>query len=279
MIRIVIVDDESITRQWVKKKIEDNKEKINLDDKLQKKILVNMITSLRGVGGILLVPIFTIYGSIPASIWFVLFMATDWIDGYLARKYEVSSFFGALLDGMFDKLFGIISFLLLASISPSYTIPLLFEAGILSYGLYSASKGNNIKSSLIGKTKMWFLAASAFLGFLNTDYLALENFLTTLNLTVVPLDNLVKLEKVTSTALVGMEALSLTSYVVNDKLQDNIKSVKVPLKVKDIKDVIISRDEETKNEVKMRLFDTNYYEENKDKPLSLLLNLKKHENI
>ena len=29
----------------------------------------------------------------------------------------------------------------------------------------------------------------------------------------------------------------------------------------------------------MRLFDTNYYEENKDKPLSLLLNLKKHENI
>lgn len=262
-----------------KKKIEDNKEKINLDDKLQKKILVNMITSLRGVGGILLVPIFTIYGSIPASIWFVLFMATDWIDGYIARKYEVSSFFGALLDGMFDKLFGIISFLLLASISPSYTIPLLFEAGILSYGFYSASKGNNIKSSLIGKTKMWFLAASAFLGFLNTDYLALENFLTTLNLTVVPLDNLVKLEKVTSTALVGMEALSLTSYVVKDKLQDNIKSVKVPLKVKDIKDVIISRDEETKKEVKMRLFDTNYYEENKDKPLSLLLNLKKHENI
>ena len=126
---------------------------------------------------------------------------------------------------------------------------------------------------------MWFLAASAFLGFLNTDYLALENFLTTLNLTTVPLGNLVKLEKVTSTALVGMEALSLTSYVVKDKLQDNTKSVKVPLKVKDIKDVIISRDEETKNEVKMRLFDTNYYEDNKDKPLSLLLNLKKHENI
>ena len=46
-----------------KKKVKDNKEEINFDDKLQKKILVNMITSLRGVGGILLVPIFTIYGN------------------------------------------------------------------------------------------------------------------------------------------------------------------------------------------------------------------------
>ena len=261
-----------------KKKIEDNKEKINLDDKLQKKILVNMITSLRGVGGILLVPIFTIYGSIPASIWFVLFMATDWIDGYLARKYEVSSFFGALLDGMFDKLFGIISFLLLASISPSYTIPLVFEAGILSYGLYSASKGNNIKSSLIGKTKMWFLASSVLMGILNTDYVALEDFLQTLSLTSVPLDNLVRLEQVTRKSLIGMEALSLASYVVKDKLEDKSKKDKVPLKVKDIKDVLLTRDKNIKEEVSLRLFDTKYYEENKDKPLSLLLTLKKHEN-
>ena len=104
----------------------ENDQKDN--DKLKKKIMVNMITALRGIGGILLVPIFSIYGSIPAAVWFISFMATDWIDGYLARKYEVSSFFGALLDGMFDKLFGIISFLLLASISPSYMIPLLFEA-------------------------------------------------------------------------------------------------------------------------------------------------------
>ena len=80
--------------------LNDNKLK---DDKLKKKIMVNIITTLRGIGGILLVPIFTIYGSIPAAIWFISFMATDWIDGYLARKYEVSTFFGALLDGMFDN--------------------------------------------------------------------------------------------------------------------------------------------------------------------------------
>lgn len=245
------------------------------NDKLKKKIMVNMITALRGIGGILLVPIFSIYGSIPATIWFISFMATDWIDGYLARKYEVSSFFGALLDGMFDKLFGIISFLLLASISPSYMIPLLFEAGILGYGLYSASKGNNVKSTIIGKAKMWFLAVSVLLGLLNTDLLTLENLLQTINLNSVPLDNLVRLEQVSKDSLIGMEALSLSSYVIKDKIEDKNNKEKTPLKVKDIKEVIFTKDKDIQKEIEYRLFDTKYYEENKDKPLSLLLTLKK----
>lgn len=245
------------------------------NDKLKKKIMVNMITALRGIGGILLVPIFSIYGSIPATVWFISFMATDWIDGYLARKYEVSSFFGALLDGMFDKLFGIISFLLLASISPSYMIPLLFEAGILGYGLYSASKGNNVKSTIIGKAKMWFLAVSVLLGLLNTDLLTLENLLQTINLNSVPLDNLVRLEQVSKDSLIGMEALSLSSYVIKDKIEDKNNKEKTPLKVKDIKEVIFAKDKDIQKEIEYRLFDTKYYEENKDKPLSLLLTLKK----
>lgn len=245
------------------------------NDKLKKKIMVNIITALRGIGGILLVPIFSIYGSIPATVWFISFMATDWIDGYLARKYEVSSFFGALLDGMFDKLFGIISFLLLASISPSYMIPLLFEAGILGYGLYSASKGNNVKSTITGKAKMWFLAVSVLLGLLNTDLLTLENLLQTINLNSVPLDNLVRLEQVSKDSLIGMEALSLSSYVIKDKIEDKNNKEKTPLKVKDIKEVIFTKDKDIQKEIEYRLFDTKYYEENKDKPLSLLLTLKK----
>lgn len=251
----------------------ENDQKDN--NKLKKKIMVNMITALRGIGGILLVPIFSIYGSIPAAVWFISFMATDWIDGYLARKYEVSSFFGALLDGMFDKLFGIISFLLLASISPSYMIPLLFEAGILGYGLYSASKGNNVKSTIIGKAKMWFLAVSVLLGLLNTDLLTLENLLQTINLNSVPLDNLVRLEQVSKDSLIGMEALSLSSYVIKDKIEDKNNKEKTPLKVKDIKEVIFTKDKDIQKEIEYRLFDTKYYEENKDKPLSLLLTLKK----
>ena len=64
-----------------------------------------------------------------------------------------------------------------------------------------------------------------------------------------------------------------------DVLSISVKDLKVGdiirLKVKDIKDVFLTRDKNIKEEVSLRLFDTKYYEENKDKPLSLLLTLKK----
>lgn len=38
-----------------------------------------------------------------ATVMFVLFAATDWLDGYLARKLNQSSSFGAFLDPVADK--------------------------------------------------------------------------------------------------------------------------------------------------------------------------------
>jgi CDP-diacylglycerol--glycerol-3-phosphate 3-phosphatidyltransferase len=38
-----------------------------------------------------------------ATIMFVVFAATDWLDGYLARKLNQSSSFGAFLDPVADK--------------------------------------------------------------------------------------------------------------------------------------------------------------------------------
>lgn len=72
-----------------------------------------------------------------------------------------------------------------------------------------------------------------------------------------------------------MEALSLSSYVIKDKIEDKNNKEKTPLKVKDIKEVIFTKDKDIQKEIEYRLFDTKYYEENKDKPLSLLLTLKK----
>ena len=72
-----------------------------------------------------------------------------------------------------------------------------------------------------------------------------------------------------------MEALSLSSYVIKDKIEDKNNKEKTPLKVKDIKEVIFTKDKDIQKEIEYRLFDTKYYVENKDKPLSLLLTLKK----
>jgi cardiolipin synthase (CMP-forming) len=38
-----------------------------------------------------------------ASVMFVVFAATDWLDGYLARKLNQTSSFGAFLDPVADK--------------------------------------------------------------------------------------------------------------------------------------------------------------------------------
>ena len=38
-----------------------------------------------------------------ATVMFVVFAATDWLDGYLARKLNQASAFGAFLDPVADK--------------------------------------------------------------------------------------------------------------------------------------------------------------------------------
>ena len=38
-----------------------------------------------------------------AAVMFVVFAATDWLDGYLARKLNQTSSFGAFLDPVADK--------------------------------------------------------------------------------------------------------------------------------------------------------------------------------
>ena len=41
--------------------------------------------------------------NLAATLMFVLFAATDWLDGYLARKLNQASSFGAFLDPVADK--------------------------------------------------------------------------------------------------------------------------------------------------------------------------------
>ncbi|MDB5869483.1 MAG: CDP-diacylglycerol--glycerol-3-phosphate 3-phosphatidyltransferase [Polaromonas sp.] len=68
----------------------------------------NLMTWTRIVAIPLIVGVF--YLSIPvvernliATVMFVVFAATDWLDGYLARKLNQASSFGAFLDPVADK--------------------------------------------------------------------------------------------------------------------------------------------------------------------------------
>jgi CDP-diacylglycerol--glycerol-3-phosphate 3-phosphatidyltransferase len=62
-----------------------------------------------------------------AAILFSIASLTDWLDGFLARKLNQTSEFGAFLDPVADKLLVAIILIMLVSIYP----PLLFAAGII----------------------------------------------------------------------------------------------------------------------------------------------------
>lgn len=76
----------------------------------------NLITVIR----VLLIPIFILLFYLPyqwsytaASSVFAVAAATDWLDGYLARRLEQSTPFGAFLDPVADKLMVAVALVLL----------------------------------------------------------------------------------------------------------------------------------------------------------------------
>lgn len=81
--------------------------------------LANQLTLLR----IVLIPLFVVVFYLPfkwahfaAAMIFSVAAITDWLDGYVARKYNQSTPFGAFLDPVADKLMVAIALLLLVGL-------------------------------------------------------------------------------------------------------------------------------------------------------------------
>lgn len=245
--------------------------------KNNKLLLVNLITSLRLVGAFLLIPIFLNAGPVATGLSFLAFMGTDWIDGFLARKFHVSTFLGAILDGLVDKAFAGISLVLLATLIPQMLLPLLLEIAILLYGIRSIKKGNSAGSSLIGKLKVWIMAFCVTLGFLASDYTTLQTALNFINAPALDPKRVANILNLSTNIAITAEAATLTSYVARDLTESRQKRVSY----ESLKEQLNRQKEEllylkehmiSKEEVMKKLIDPNYYTEHKnDDILKLLL--------
>lgn len=88
---------------------------------LSKQNLPNLLTWSR----VWIIPIIALLVVVP-GVWanylsaalFCLVALTDWLDGYLARKWQVQSDFGAFLDPVADKLLVVVLLILLAIQAP-----------------------------------------------------------------------------------------------------------------------------------------------------------------
>ena len=82
----------------------------------------NILTLLR----IVLIPVFVLIFYLPVgwaltgcALVFALAAITDWLDGYLARRWSQTSPFGAFLDPVADKLMVAVALLLLVQSEPT----------------------------------------------------------------------------------------------------------------------------------------------------------------
>ena len=90
---------------------------------------------------------------------FVLAISTDWVDGYLARKYDIVSDFGKLWDPIADKLLtgaGFVGLAILGEVSWwIVSVILIREWGITIHRLMVASE-HIVAAAWMGKLKTAF---------------------------------------------------------------------------------------------------------------------------
>lgn len=132
----------------------------------------NLITMTR----ILLIPVFlflvskdagvvkiSVYGyMVPieyfwATTMFLLLSLTDWVDGYIARRYNAVTKLGKFLDPLADKLLMTAGFIVLVEMNllPSWMVILILsrEFAVTGIRLIAASEGKVIAAAYVGKVK------------------------------------------------------------------------------------------------------------------------------
>lgn len=137
-----------------------------MDKEKLKRQIPNIITSSRVLLMIPTLASFFTGNILLATGIFSVAAATDGIDGYIARKNNWTSTFGAHLDAFCDKLYvGLGSIMPIVSSGYKYLIPVVMEAVISGYNMYREyAKKQEVKSTKMGKLKTCLLFPTLVLG-------------------------------------------------------------------------------------------------------------------
>jgi CDP-diacylglycerol---glycerol-3-phosphate 3-phosphatidyltransferase len=132
---------------------------------------------------IALIPVFVVVFYLPfhwsflaSAVIFILAAATDWLDGYLARRLNQSTPFGAFLDPVADKLMVLIAVVLLVAEQKTiwFTVPALVVVAreilvsALREWMAEIGKRTSVAVSYVGKVKT-FLQMAAIIVLLAVD--------------------------------------------------------------------------------------------------------------
>ncbi len=197
-------------------------------------IIVNILTTMRVIGVICLLPVYLEYGGVAAALLSIGCYFTDLIDGVIARACHVSTFFGSAYDGVADKMFSIANLIVLFNITKFAIMPILFEIAIIVMQTIKYHKNENVQSSKVGKLKTWIIALTVISLYLLIDIksvtilpVSFVNYISELNQ--------VKLCAIVFAPLYIFEILTLLSYMkflkhIHEPVKIEIPKVDVKLK-------------------------------------------------
>jgi CDP-diacylglycerol--glycerol-3-phosphate 3-phosphatidyltransferase len=117
------------------------------------------IVAIPLIVGVFYLPLETPTRNLIATVMFVVFALTDWLDGYLARKLNQTSAFGAFLDPVADKFLVCASLLILVQLDRANALVALViigrEIAISALREWMAQIGasNSVAVHMLGKLK------------------------------------------------------------------------------------------------------------------------------
>lgn len=92
-----------------------------------------------------------------AGVIFIIASATDWVDGYYARKYQLITNLGKFMDPLADKLMVTAAFVSLVELQiiPAWMVIIILarEFAVTGFRLIAAAEGEVIAASQIAKWK------------------------------------------------------------------------------------------------------------------------------
>jgi CDP-diacylglycerol--glycerol-3-phosphate 3-phosphatidyltransferase len=159
--------------------------------------VINNIPNALTFARVLLVPVFVLVFYLPfqwcyaaSAVIFAIAAATDWLDGYLARRLNQSTPFGAFLDPVADKVMVVIALVLLVerehvwwfSLSAGVIIGREIVISALREWMAEVGKRTSVAVSYIGKIKttVQMVAITGFLLVAPDSHLALRSLCTLL---------------------------------------------------------------------------------------------------
>ena len=219
-------------------------------------VLVNAITLCRLFGALFLPIAYHLYGINFIALVTIFLFITDAIDGFLARRLKISTFFGCSMDALSDKVLNATLFILLG-IEYRYMIPpLIIEILILYISYLTYKNGGNVKSTMTGKIKTIILDVCVILSLillsipkLNIDGKVTKYIISNTDFYIIILSSIITISCL----------IALLDYIKRYKnARFNPKYIKVKKRKKTGKSF---------KEIITRSFDIEYYSKHKDESI------------